>query len=289
MSPTVSVVIPCHNDRDRLIQCLQALQNQTYDNFQVIVCDNNSTENIYSVCQEFEVFYCREEKPGNNAARNTGIRYSQGQVIAITDSDTIPHPDWILEGVEALYSSASVGIVGGDIRFFFQHDKPNLVEYADSISYLRQRDYIEQERYAAGANLFIKWDVFEKSRGFDERLLNLGDKEFCQRVWALGWKILYAPQAIVYHPARFTLRSLLSKARRQTRANVVLARLRREDLRLSLTQFLPMGCRFYRDLWRDRNLSSLLAKLGFVWVIHRLKWAIAWELWMQTRSKGIVT
>jgi cellulose synthase/poly-beta-1,6-N-acetylglucosamine synthase-like glycosyltransferase len=287
MNPTVSVIIPCYNDGDRLQKCLQALRCQNYDNYQVIVCDNNSTENIYSVCKDFNVTYCHEEKPGNNAARNTAIRQSQGEILAITDSDTIPHPDWIKQGVKALYRSDAIGMVGGEIRFFFQTDKPNIAEYADYISYLRQQDYIEQEHYAAGANLFIRWAAFEQSGGFDERLLNLGDKEFCQRTWALGWQIVYAPLAIVHHPARPNMRSLLAKTVRQTRANWRLAQLRQEPIRLYLYHFLPLGWRFYWAVWRDRNLSSPLHKIRFTWVLHRLKGAIAGELLRLLMKRGM--
>jgi len=74
--PFVSVIIPVRNNRNCLQKCLYALyfQSYPYNQFEVIVVDNNSTEDLYSLCQQFpNVRYCQEFKPGNNAARNMGI------------------------------------------------------------------------------------------------------------------------------------------------------------------------------------------------------------------------
>ncbi|MEA5597375.1 glycosyltransferase family A protein [Rivularia sp. UHCC 0363] len=109
----ISVVIPVQNDSQRLAQCLQALQRQSYPNFEVIVVDNNSTEAIRPICQQFAARYCRETQLGNNAARNRGIAIAVGEVIAFTDSDCIPDPDWLAQGMAAMQYSP---IVGGAIH-----------------------------------------------------------------------------------------------------------------------------------------------------------------------------
>lgn len=272
--PFVSVVIPVQDDGDRLRLCLQALQGQSYARYEIIVVDNNSHEDIHSLCTKFDrVRYGQERKPGNNAARNRGIQLAEGEIIALTDADCIPDRDWIRQGVAALLAYPQAGIIGGQIQFFFQGTKPNPIEYADSISYLRQWDYVTQEHYAAGANLFTRRQVLDQVGEFEERLLNLGDQEWGQRVDAEGWQVVFCPGAIVHHPARSTLKALLSKGRRQARASVKLAQLRSDML--PQANFLPLGWEFWKAVWSDRNLPILAQKLRFVWVIHRLKWAIA--------------
>lgn len=267
--PLVSVVIPVYNDAMRLAQCLTALQHQTYPH-EVIVVDNRSTEAIKPICEQFGVRYCYEAQPGNNAARNRGIRAAAGAIIAITDADCIADPDWLAEGMRAITTAP---LIGGAIHFTFRGNRPNVVEYADSLSYLRQQDYIESEHYAAGANLFIHRSVFEAVGYFDERLLNLGDKEFCQRAYAAGVAIAYCAEAVVYHPARSTLKALLSKGRRQARASVRLATLKGKPR--PQASFLPLGYGFWRTVRHDPNLPTFKQKLVFIWVIHRLKWTIA--------------
>jgi glycosyltransferase involved in cell wall biosynthesis len=277
--PFVSIVIPVHNDRARLPTCLQALYYQTYPyhRYEVIVVDNNSTEDIPSIAQQFpNVQYTMEAKPGNNAARNRGLSIAKGEFIAFTDADCIPDREWLAEGVRSLLANPDAGIIGGAIQFFCQGDRPTPVEYADSVCYLQQAVYVQRDRYAAGANLFTRRSVIQHVGGFEERLLNLGDKEWGQRVAAAGFGVRYEERAIVHHPARATLSALLAKARRQTQAQITLGELRGECLpRIS---FLPMGWQFFCHVARDENLPTLKEKLQFVWIMHRVKWAIAWEL-----------
>lgn len=279
LHPFVSVIIPVRNDGDRLQMCLQALQQQTYpqNRFEIIVADNNSTEDLKAICQRFDqVHYTFEPKAGNNAARNREIAEAQGEIIAITDADCIPHPDWLSEGVRSIQMHPRVGIVEGRIEFFFEGDRPTPVEYADSICYLQQPVYVSRDHYAAGANLFTLRGVIETVGGFEERLLNLGDKEFGQRVYEAGWEVMYCPEAIVFHPARTTLQQLLEKTRRQTRANRVLCQLTGQ--KMLRCNFLPMGWQFFRAVWRDEKLLGLREKLALIWVMHRVKWAVAWEM-----------
>jgi GT2 family glycosyltransferase len=278
--PFVSVVIPCQDDGDRLKLCLNALYHQSYPyaSYEVIVCDNNSTQDIERVCQHFpNVRYCHTTTPGSYAARNRGLELAKGEAIAFTDTDCIPNADWILEGVRSLVSSPSAGIVGGNIQFFFESARPNPVEYADSLSYLRQWEYVTQDHYAAGANLFTWRKVFDEVGLFDERLLNLGDMDWGQRVHATTWEIVFSEKAVVWHPARATLRALMTKAQRQTRANHRIAELKGKRLKGAIGRFLPLGLNFFKSVLRDENLKGWRDKIAFVYVIHRVKWAIALE------------
>jgi len=226
------------------------------------------------------VRYCHTATPGSYAARNRGLELAKGEAIAFTDADCIPDADWILEGVRSLVSSPSAGIVGGNIQFFFEGSRPNPVEYADSLSYLRQWEYVTQEHYAAGANLFTWRKVFDEVGLFDERLLNLGDKEWGQRVYGAGWEVVFTERAIVLHPARATLEALMAKARRQTRANYRIAELKGQKLKRSFAGFLPLGWSFFKVVLGDGMLRTWREKVAFIWVIHRVKWAIAWvSIW----------
>jgi glycosyltransferase involved in cell wall biosynthesis len=271
--PFVSVIIPVYNDRDRLLQCLEALQTQSYSHFEIIVVTNGNSQDMGQPLPH--VRYYHEPKQGSYAARNCGITHAQGSIIACTDSDCISSPDWLAHGVRSLQAHPSAGIVGGGIRFFFKRpNRPTPAEYADSLSYLRQQAYVEQEHYAAGASFFTRKVVLEQVGGFDERLLNLGDKEFGQRVYASGWQVVYCEAAYVWHPAR-DFRGLIQKAQRQTLANYTLCQLRGERWQFSARQFLPLGLNFWRGVLGDTNLKDWREKLGFVAVIHCVKWAIA--------------
>ncbi|MFT4283155.1 MAG: glycosyltransferase family A protein, partial [Candidatus Woesearchaeota archaeon] len=108
MSELVSVIIPVHNDSYRLKKCLTALKYQDYRNYEVLLIDNNSKENIKKICKEYSfVKYFKEEKKGSYSARNKGISNSNGEIIAFTDSDCIPNKDWLSEGVKAFKKNIS--------------------------------------------------------------------------------------------------------------------------------------------------------------------------------------
>jgi GT2 family glycosyltransferase len=290
MSIHVSVLIPCciRNavDQQLLFQCLTALTRQTYSEFEVIVIDNNSAKGIKPTCDAFGAKYIQEFKPGNNAARNAGIRAANGDAIAITDHDTIPAPDWIASGVEALQKHPRA-IVGGHIAFYFKGASPTVIEYADSISYLRQQDYCEQEHYAAGANWWMWRSLVDEIGGFEERLLNVGDLELGQRAYAQGVEIIYSSTAVVSHPARATYRELMSKTRRQAKARNQLAWLRGEKVRRSLTLFLPEPWQFFQLVKADAMLPRWKQKSCFIGIIHAMKWTVAIEsLWGFPSRRG---
>ncbi|MBW4444373.1 MAG: glycosyltransferase family 2 protein [Plectolyngbya sp. WJT66-NPBG17] len=264
----VSVIIPTFNQRGSLLRCLDSLHHQTLQPTEIIVVDNKSTENIYSLCEQFpKVRYCQESKQGSYAARNKGISIATGEILAFIDSDCLPSSEWLQQGVNALRTA---DLVAGHIEFCFRSSRPTPVEYADMLSYLRQQDYA-QEGYAATGNAFTRREWFDKVGRFRDDLLSLGDREWGQRLTAAGGRVVYCPDAIVFHPARSSMQSLLKKVRLQA---VHGQKLHPFTWKRLVTQLLPLGSQFWRSGWRDPNLRGW-EKLQFAWIIHRVKWEVA--------------
>ena len=97
-SPYISVIIPVYNDSQRLQLCLAALENQSYpkDSYEVIVIDNNSTDNVKKIVNNCsQAIYAFKKTKGSYAARNKGISLARGEVLAFTDSDCIPTHHWL--------------------------------------------------------------------------------------------------------------------------------------------------------------------------------------------------
>jgi glycosyltransferase involved in cell wall biosynthesis len=86
-APLISVVIPVLNRSELLVRALESVFNQTYRNFEVLVVDDHSTEDISIVCQSYNVTYLKSSGSGVSAARNTGIHFAKGDWIAFLDSD----------------------------------------------------------------------------------------------------------------------------------------------------------------------------------------------------------
>lgn len=206
--PRVSVILPVFNDEIRLKKCLEALEQQTYPKelYEVIVVDNASTTDLKSLVNRFQQSrYCYEAKPGSYAARNFGLGLSTGKVIAFTDSDCIPALNWIKLGVSSLQNNYEPGLIGGAINLFYKN--PNRltgVELYEGIEGFPQKKYIEQENFGATANVFTYKKIIDIVGNFNPGLKSGGDAEWGKRVAKAGYRLYYADEVEVEHPARST-------------------------------------------------------------------------------------
>jgi hypothetical protein len=94
---SVSVIVCTRNRPEQLMQCLRSLQKLSLPPHEIIIVDNAPTSEVTReiVTQTQGIRYIVEPRPGLSIARNTGIRHSQGEIIAFTDDDAIVHHDWI--------------------------------------------------------------------------------------------------------------------------------------------------------------------------------------------------
>ncbi|CAG0970165.1 partial heptose III glucuronosyltransferase, partial [Gammaproteobacteria bacterium] len=109
-----SVVIPTFNRKDILRQCLKSLQAQDFTDFEVLVVDggNDGTEEM--LAREFPGFrYLREERSGPSVARNLGIEQATGEIVAFTDDDCLPPPDWLSKMADGYRRYPTVSGVAG--------------------------------------------------------------------------------------------------------------------------------------------------------------------------------
>jgi glycosyltransferase involved in cell wall biosynthesis len=214
--PFVDVVIPHLNDHDRLEVCLDLLHRQTYprDRYRMVVVDNGSDKPLDEIVAKFplvSVVYERER--GCGSARNCGVRLTQGDILAFTDSDCRPNPDWIVNGVRCLMDGQA-DIVGGEIKVFCADDQhPTAVELFDKTFGFEQRRYVRHKHFSAGANIFVPRRVFEAIGPF-RNVTQPEDVEWGRRAHAMGLRLVFGPDVLIHHPARRTWAELQSKAYR---------------------------------------------------------------------------
>lgn len=94
MPPLVSVVIPVYNAVETIIPCVKSVLNQTYENLEIIVVDDGSTDATRMILEEYKKEFCinklriiYQDNSGPSAARNLGVKLSKGEYIAFLDSD----------------------------------------------------------------------------------------------------------------------------------------------------------------------------------------------------------
>ncbi|WP_293904505.1 glycosyltransferase [Phenylobacterium sp.] len=225
--PLVSVIVPHYRDLDGLRVCLAALDLQTYPRarFEVVVADNNSPEGEAAVAAvvagRAKLAVVTEQ--GAGPARNGGVAASTGRLLAFTDSDCIPEPQWLAEGLAAL---ENVDIVGGAMQVLVA-DEADMTpaEAFERVFAFDNRHYVIRKGFTVTANLFCARAVFEAVGGF--RVGVPEDLDWCHRARAAGYRIGYAPDARVGHPARRTWTEIVRKWSRLNEEAFGLARTER--------------------------------------------------------------
>ncbi len=216
--PLVSVIVPVFRNPAGLRRCLDALDAQDWPAHrrEIVVVDNGPEGDGEPVARDRRgVRYLRESAPGSYAARNRGIAAASGSVVAFTDADCVPDPDWIRRGATALAAAPGCGLLVGRIRITFADPaRPTAVELYESVASFRQSEYVRRWRFGATANVFTRRGVLETAGRFDARFLSLGDLEWGRRVAGAGFELVYDPGVVVRHPARRTLREFTRRAAR---------------------------------------------------------------------------
>ncbi len=216
-APKVSVIVPHYNDLRQLDLCLAALAAQTFtrQEVEIIVADNASPqglEAVQAVVAGRAKLVSVSEK-GAGPARNGGVAVATGEILAFTDSDCRPDRDWLEEGVRALGAD---DFVGGRMRVSVRDPaQPTAAEAFELVFAFHNETYVTQKGFSVTANLLCPRRVFETVGGF--RVGVPEDLDWSHRARDAGFRIGYAPKAVVWHPARRSWPELQGKWRRLNR------------------------------------------------------------------------
>ncbi|MEO1316784.1 MAG: glycosyltransferase [Pseudomonadota bacterium] len=218
--PGISVIIPVFNDAGGLARCLDALARQTdAAPFEVIVVDNGSDPPLDPATLPAlpSLRLIRETVPGSYAARNAGIAAARASVLAFTDADCRPRPDWLAAGhaaIDALGGTEAPGAIGGRIQIFpARAEAPRPAELYEAALMLDQADYVARG-FAATANMWTTTATMRAVGPFDATLQSGGDAEWGRRVFAAGAPLRYDAATVIDHPARDSIGALYRKLRR---------------------------------------------------------------------------
>lgn len=202
---SVSVVVPAYNAAQTLPACMQALARQTQPPNEIIVVDDGSTDATARVATEFGARCITIAHGGPAAARNAGARAAHGQLVLFTDADCEPAPDWVAQLVHPFTNPYIVGVKGA-YRTRQRAGLPRLVqaEFEDKYARMRARTWIDfVDTYSAA----YRREVLLTAGGFQEvfPVASVEDVELSFRLAAQGAKLVFRPQAIVWHRHPTTL------------------------------------------------------------------------------------
>lgn len=196
---TISVVIPVYNGERTIGQCLESVLRQNYENFEVIVVDNNSTDNTKEIVKKLQsqfnnLKYVFESQKSRGAARNAGINNTKGEIIAMTDSDCIVPKNWLYEITKEIREGKELIVMG------FEKSTSNNF-WAKNIQKTRQ-EFLNKNKtkYVDGLdtkNFAIKADLIKKIM-FNPEFKSIEDFEFFMRIKNIA-RICFKPEIKVEH------------------------------------------------------------------------------------------
>ena len=217
MQPFISVIIPNHNGGQTIALCLQAALASDYENFEVIVVDDNSIDHSTEIIEKFSCKLIKlPEHGGASVARNTGARHSSGEILFFIDADCLLQVDTLSVVARTMSDTIDEVIVGGTYtpvpydQGFFSTFQSVFIYYSDTKN-LKSPDYL------ASHALVISAGNFQKSGGFAEDFMPiLEDVEYSHRLRRQGFTLQMSAQILVQHIFLFSLSRSLKNAFRKS-------------------------------------------------------------------------
>jgi GT2 family glycosyltransferase len=215
--PYFSIIIPTYARPRQLATCLRSLARLDYprNRFEVIVVDDGSETPpeavVASFCGHLDVTLLTQAHAGPAAARNTGAARAKGEFLAFTDDDCAPAPDW-LQSLAARFARASDCAIGGrTLNALPDNLYSTASQLIVDVVYAHYNVNPDQASFLATNNLAIPADRFQAIGGFDAAFFPFAseDRDFCNRWLHHGYRMIYAPEALVYHAHALTFRTFL--------------------------------------------------------------------------------
>ena len=206
IKPLVSIIIVNYNGKSYLEQCFKSLEKINYENYEIILVDNNSTDDsIQFIKRNYPstIIIKLDKNYGFAYPNNVGAKNARGKYILFLNNDTKVTSNFITELVNALENHLDVAICQS-MLLKPDGEVDSSGDFVDSIgvafSSKEKVDKIKEILSAKGAAMMVRKTVFEKLGGFDEKfVLSFEDVDLGWRTWILGYKVLVIPDSIVYH------------------------------------------------------------------------------------------
>jgi glycosyltransferase involved in cell wall biosynthesis len=194
VNPLVSIIIPTYNRGEYLKQCLNSILNQTYSNYEVIICDDGSTDNTTSIVNKYtsrlNLRYDFEINTGGPASpRNRGIKLAKGEFIAFLDSDDYWHSNKLKFSIDAFKNN--VDVIYHDLQIYpasniFYKKKIKALQPANEIfpALMTKGNFIPLSSAVIRKNILYNTIYFDESND----MVSIEDYDFWIRLSLIGVK-----------------------------------------------------------------------------------------------------
>lgn len=216
----ISAIICTYNREKYLPLLFESIEKQSLSekDFEVVIINNNSTDNTEVICYGFieknpdmVIKYIVEDKQGLSYARNRGIAESTGGILTFLDDDAFLSDSFMETVLRNFEKNPDVYCIGGKIHLHYEDKPPVWVSkyMAEMFGFYDpgSKPFVYRNRkFPRGSNMSFRKSVFDKVGLFNTKLGRTGEnmlaaeeKELFFRIYRMGLKSVYLPQALVYH------------------------------------------------------------------------------------------
>ena len=194
MKNLVTIVLPAYNASKYLTETINSVISQTYQDFELLVIDDGSTDNTTDIDRDFcqrdsRIRLISQENQGVSVARNTGIKMARGEFIAFLDSDDLWLPNKLTMHVEHLQTNPELGLSFARVEFV-TFDGKSTGKYSNPrMVNISAKDLYEENTAVTPSNAVISCTALVQVGGFDGVLSGAADAELFLRVKCHGWQV----------------------------------------------------------------------------------------------------
>jgi GT2 family glycosyltransferase len=294
--PKVSVIIINYNGKELLEKCLESLFKVKYNNFEVVVVDNNSNDNTIDFLTKnypTVIIIKLDSNKGFAEPNNIAAKITKGDFLLFLNNDTIVTPNFISEMIEVIKNDEKISICQS-LLLKSDNSIDSSGDFIDELGVCfnsKSRTSEIQDIFSArGASMLIDTKIFNLLGGFDEKFFaTFEDVDLGWRSWILGYKSVLVPKSIVYHIGGQTVNIFKNDIAFHGFKNQLAMKITNFESRLILKKlfqfFLKYGIRELK-IWFDYKIngkttitptkyeSELAAKPNFKIIFKSIFWIL---------------
>ena len=271
MRDSISIIVPVYNVEKYLEKCIDSILNQSYQNLEIILIDDGSTDNSGSICDEYKkkdkrVQVIHQKNQGQSSARNAGLNIAKGSYIGFVDSDDYVEPDYLEQLLNNFKKYNTVPICGFIYHDEVNHCKPVKYSWSGGEEKVSLGDAfkLNAELYLTALwNKLFDMQIIEKFYiRFDENLSMGEDLRFSVEYFEKSdTEFVYAFSAHLYHYTKLSENTLMSD----------FARGNAEDGIKSLKMIYDLAVKYNSDAELEYNKAVKNLKDNYIYFLVRDK------------------
>ncbi len=290
--PIVSIIIPHWNGIEVLSECLESLNQSTFDSFEIIVSDNASSDGSQAWIKENHpdiILLENDENYGYAGGCNRGADIAKGDFLLFLNNDTIQDQNWLQPLVDRMKSDDSIAALQPKILNYYNR---NIFDYAGGsgghmdlfcFPFARGRVFLEQEEdtaqydnsekcfWASGTTIMVRKDLFRAAGKFDKTFFaHMEEIDLCWRFQAMGFQIWAEPESVVYHKNAVSLPMHSHRKYYLNHRNSLLMLFGNYSITVAfyvgfirmMLEFVALGYAFVKLDWN--HVTGILRSLGWI-------------------------